>query len=223
LIEAMFRLFFLFLFLSFFCQGQVAISFGLFKDSLIEVPIQINPNDSLAVFRFYISDLRITANKTKHWKAPKRHYLIDFNSASAKEVILLETPQDFMNGQIEFVLGVDSKTSAGGIGEGALDPINGMYWTWQSGYINFKMEGVSNKSPARKNRFQLHLGGYRKPYNSNQKVVLDFHNSGAKTEILFDLVKFMKSIDLKNKHTIMSPSKEAVSLSRLAKSCFYVK
>ena len=219
----MFRLFFLFLFLSFFVRGQVAISFGLFKDSLIEVPIQINPNDSLAVFRFYISDLRITANKTKHWKAPKRHYLIDFNSASAKEVILLETPQDFMNGQIEFVLGVDSKTSAGGIGEGALDPINGMYWTWQSGYINFKMEGVSNKSPARKNRFQLHLGGFRKPYVSTQKIVLDYEYKGADPLICFDLNLFMKSIDLTNQHTIMSPSKEAVALSKLAKSCFYVK
>ena len=85
------------------------------------------------------------------------------------------------------------------------------------------MEGVSNKSPARKNRFQLHLGGFRKPYVSTQKIVLDYEYKGTGPLICFDLNLFMKSIDLKNQHTIMSPSKEAVALSRLAKSCFYVK
>lgn len=219
----MFRLLLFFSFFSFFYHGQVSIKFVLFKDSLINVPVKLSPNDSLSVFRFYVSDLRITMGKNKSWKAPKKHYLIDFNlDANTEDLIEVEIPHDFKTGQVEFVLGIDSKTSAEGIGEGALDPVNAMYWTWQSGYINFKMEGVSMNSPARKNRFHLHLGGFRKPYISAQKVVLDYIHKGTSAMICFDLVKFMKSLDLYKQHTIMSPSKEAVALSKLAKSCFYV-
>ena len=220
----MFRLFLLFVFFSSISHGQVAIKFVLFKDSPINIPVKLSSGDSLNVFRFYVSNLRITNGKNKSWKAPKKHYLIDFNlDANTENLIKVELPHDFKTGQIEFVLGIDSKTSAEGIGEGALDPLNAMYWTWQSGYINFKMEGISMDSPARKNRFQLHLGGFRKPYISAQKVVLDYNHKGANPMICFDLLNFMKSIDLKSQHTIMSPSKEAVALSKLAKSCFYVK
>ena len=125
--------------------------------------------------------------------------------------------------KIEFTLGVDTKTSAGGIGEGVLDPVNGMYWTWQSGYINFKMEGFSDKSPARKNKFQLHLGGFKKPYVSVQTVALSIKQFTADQSVYFDLKKFMNGVNLQKQHTIMSPSKEAVVLTKLAKSCFYVK
>jgi len=220
----MFRLLLLFLFFSSICHGQVAIKFGLFKDSLIHVPVKLNSNDSLTVFRFYVSDLRITKDRNKSWKAPKKHYLIDFDrETNGQDVIKLELPHDFKTGQIEFVLGIDSKTSAEGIGEGALDPVNGMYWTWQSGYINFKMEGVSKNIPSRKNRFQLHLGGFRKPYISAQKVDLNYIHKGTSAMICFDLSVFMNALDLYTQHTIMSPSKEAVALSKLAKSCFYVE
>ena len=60
---------------------------------------------------------------------------------------------------------------AGAIG-GTLDPINGMYWAWNSGYVNFKIEGTSTLSNARKNAFKFHLGGYQHPYNSYRAVLI---------------------------------------------------
>jgi hypothetical protein len=51
--------------------------------------------------------------------------------------------------KITFSAGIDSLTSTAGIQKGVIDPINGMYWAWQSGYVNFKIEGKSSSCPTR--------------------------------------------------------------------------
>ena len=43
--------------------------------------------------------------------------------------------------------------------DGDLDPVHGMYWTWQSGYIQFKLEGLLRDS-AGERKLELHLGGF---------------------------------------------------------------
>ena len=52
--------------------------------------------------------------------------------------------------------GVDSQTQVLATRPGALDPIHGMYWTWQSGYIQWKMEGAM-KTDTAQIPIQLHL------------------------------------------------------------------
>ncbi len=55
--------------------------------------------------------------------------------------------------------GVDSLLQRGGVMDGDLDPVHGMYWTWQSGYIQFKLEGLLRDS-AGERKLELHLGGF---------------------------------------------------------------
>lgn len=62
---------------------------------------------------------------------------------------------------IHFLLGVDSAANESGAQTGALDPLNDMFWTWQSGYVMFKMEGTSSQSKVINNKFEYHLGGYK--------------------------------------------------------------
>jgi hypothetical protein len=38
-----------------------------------------------------------------------------------------------------------------------------MFWTWNSGYIYFKMEGYSNASTEPNGKFEYHIGGFRSP------------------------------------------------------------
>ncbi len=210
-----------FLLLPFVQKAQVQIEFSLVSDSVIHTPFRINETDSLTKFKFYISHLEVKG-ENKH-VSEKQHYLLDFHkNARASRIINLNNVDTSSILEIEFLLGVDHKTCNEGIGEGALDPINGMYWTWQSGYINFKMEGVSDNSTAKQNKFQLHLGGFRKPYSSTQKINLTLEKETSEIKICFDLNKFLNGVNLKNQNTIMSPSKESIMLSRLAKSCFYV-
>ena len=56
---------------------------------------------------------------------------------------------------------------------GDLDPTKGMYWAWQSGYINFKMEGSCSQCLATKNNFEFHLGGYQQPFYAMQTIELN--------------------------------------------------
>ena len=64
-----------------------------------------------------------------------------------------------IDGPFQVYLGVDSTLNYDGIHEGALDPINNMYWTWQTGYIHCKLEGyILNQSAKRS--FEFHIGGY---------------------------------------------------------------
>ncbi|HMC98760.1 MAG TPA: MbnP family protein, partial [Ferruginibacter sp.] len=84
---------------------------------------------------------------------------------------------------------------------GALDPMNDMFWTWNSGYVMAKLEGGS---PASKTmaRMEYHIGGYK----SNDNVVkrVDLHqstpfviNDGKETVIVIetDLAKWWGEAD----------------------------
>lgn len=62
---------------------------------------------------------------------------------------------------IHFLLGVDSAANESGAQTGALDPLNDMFWTWQSGYVMFKLEGTSIQSTVVNNKIEYHLGGYK--------------------------------------------------------------
>ena len=57
------------------------------------------------------------------------------------------------------LFGVDSLLQRSGVMDGDLDPVHGMYWTWQSGYIQFKLEGLLRDS-AGERKLELHLGGF---------------------------------------------------------------
>ncbi|HXP53201.1 MAG TPA: MbnP family protein, partial [Bacteroidia bacterium] len=59
-----------------------------------------------------------------------------------------------------------------GAQSGALDPVNAMFWEWNTGYIFMKMEGKSPVSKSPGNLLEFHIGGYRTPYNCIRTVTL---------------------------------------------------
>jgi hypothetical protein len=104
---------------------------------------------------------------------------------------------------------------------GDLDPTKGMYWTWQSGYINFKLEGKSTICPTRNNAFEFHLGGYQPPFNCLKTALLKSTNQ-KNIVVVFDLNQFLSSIDLSKQNQIMSPNNQAVLLSEQAIKSFKI-
>lgn len=64
---------------------------------------------------------------------------------------------------LSFVVGVDSILNISGAQEGALDPLKGMFWTWNSGYVMAKLEGHSPVSTGRAHLFEYHIGGFHGP------------------------------------------------------------
>ena len=104
---------------------------------------------------------------------------------------------------------------------GDLDPTKGMYWTWQNGYINFKIEGKSNLSIAKNKEFVFHLGGYQNSFSTLQTIQLPVqYLSISPINIAID--KWINEIDLNKQNHIMSPSKEAVLLANKLSTIFSV-
>ena len=101
-----------------------------------------------------------------------------------------------------FTLGVDSALNCSGAQDGALDPLNGMFWTWNSGYIFFKLEGYSSSSTADLQRIEHHVGGYRYPNKVSHNIKLalskqlEVKKGGKLTvHITLDLDKYWKGVN----------------------------
>lgn len=172
---------------------------------------------SVTQFRFYVSHLSLFVNGVA-LSADTACHLIDASNRSSWELALPLVERESVD-SIRFLLGVDSITNASGVHGGDLDPTTGMYWTWNSGYINLKLEGVSAKCTTKGNTFQFHLGGFLPPHFNAQWVGLAVPKD-APLEVLVDVARLLDRVDLATECTVMSPGENAVRLTRIAATCF---
>lgn len=125
-----------------------------------------NEKYTVSKLKFYVSNIHLI-NPTNN-KIKKTVYLID---ASKTNTIKVSSSNNKIKG-ISFLLGVDSLDNCSGAQSGALDPLNDMFWTWNNGYIMFKLEGKSGSSKADNNRIEHHIGGYKGANKTMRKIFL---------------------------------------------------
>ena len=196
-----------------FAYGSVVLNFD---DSL---NLQ---NDSsflrITALKFYISNIQFFKNGEVVLEEKNSFHLIDANQIIPNQ-ILVENKQNIAFDEIKFDLGIDSITNVSGAMGGDLDPTKGMYWTWQNGYINFKLEGISKLCKTRNNEFTFHLGGYQQPYYCFQTLRFKTNNSSF-INFKLDVLKILNQVDLEKTNHVMSPSEEAVMLSKIVANAF---
>ena len=199
---------------------QFRPSFGQSKLSSDSI-YNLNTTDSIQItaLRFYISNIELLDKNKTVWKDPIQFHLMD---AFIEKTLAVYIPSNTAYTKLKFNLGIDSVTNVSGALGGDLDPTKGMYWTWQSGYINLKLEGTSNVCKTRHNEFQFHLGGYQSPFNNLQTVFTDA-NSKQDIEFSIDIQKIFNQINLAQQHHIMSPGKEAINFSEKITNSIGVK
>jgi len=197
-------------------------AFGNSDLVLADSVYKLKSGDSIRfeTLKFYISNIELLYGDKTVWKEENSFHLLDAANEKSLHISLTGAPNIPVI-EIKFNVGIDSVTNVSGVMGGDLDPTKGMYWTWQSGYINFKLEGKSNMSKSRNNEFQFHLGGYEFPFNSCQTIVLN--STSAKPTITIDIERFVNEIDFANENHIMTPGKEAVLLSKKLVSVFSIK
>jgi hypothetical protein len=117
-------------------------------------------------FRYYISHISYT-DAGNEIVLPE-YYLINQEDSLSK---IIQLPAAGIKA-ISFLIGVDSIKSVSGVQTGSLDPMNGMFWTWNSGYIFAKLEGQSDSSNAPAHSFTWDVGGFRQPENALRKIKL---------------------------------------------------
>jgi hypothetical protein len=175
---------------------------------------------SVTELRFYISSVALYSKGHEVWLEKNSFHLVDITVPASLE-IALSSEAGLAFDEIRFKVGIDSVTNVSGALSGDLDPTKGMYWTWQSGYINLKIEGVSSLSKGRNQQFQFHLGGYQPPFSSIRNIELKNITPGN-IEIVFDAGLLLQSIDLQKTDHIMSPCKEAMAISDKLPSIFRI-
>lgn len=184
----------------------------------------VSNSDTLEMetFKYYISNIEVQyADKTT--AKPKNNYhLIDIENPESLS-IPIEKKQNKLISKITFDIGVDSIASVSGALGGDLDPAKGMYWAWQSGYINIKIEGKSNSCKTRKNQFHFHLGGYLKPNCALRTVTLEPKKPTENVVIAVDLKELFSAITLSKTNSIMIPGKQAMAMVDLAATMFSIE
>ncbi|MET0462554.1 MAG: MbnP family protein [Chitinophagaceae bacterium] len=141
------------------------------KELFTDSSYQNNFGESYTIsrFRYYISNIQWHNHHTGSlYKMPPRSFLIDEAVPESKQIALVIPPGQYTS--LSFLIGVDSLKNVSGAQDGTLDPINGMFWTWQTGYIMAKLEGSSPVSSLPRKMFEFHIGGFKGPYNVVRRV-----------------------------------------------------
>ncbi len=171
--------------------------------------------------KFYVSDFQVLF-EDKTTFTDKTSHLIDFEKPNSTIFPISKNNKKKIIG-VNFFIGVDSLASVSGALPGDLDPSNGMYWAWQSGYINMKIEGTSSSCKTRKNSFNFHIGGYLQPYYALRKIEIPINKLQNQVNLTLDLEKFFSEINLKETNSIMIPGSKAMELADLSVKMFYIE
>ena len=171
------------------------------------------------VLRFYISNVKFQYSDATTFSEPNSYHLIDIENPNSLRILITKTSDKTIS-KVSLSIGIDSLASVSGAMSGDLDPTKGMYWAWQSGFINMKIEGKSSSCKTRKNAFQFHIGGYMKPNYAIRTIELKPINSNL--EINVDVAEMFKFIKLSENNSIMIPGEKAMELADKAIEMFSV-
>jgi len=136
-----------------------------FKNTVKGVPLQLNSTTytnsfgeqyTVSKYKFYVSNIGFGGTGVSG--IHDGYYLIDQADANSLSISFNAPVNNYLD--VSFLIGVDSLHNVSGAQSGALDPLNDMFWTWNSGYIMAKMEGNSPQSPVVNNKVEYHIGGF---------------------------------------------------------------
>ena len=151
---------------------------------------------TITKFKYYIGNISLIS-KNGITAINKDYFLIKEEDSLSKVLHINNIPADNYTG-IQFTLGVDSADNCSGAQSGALDPVNGMFWAWNTGYIFLKLEGKSPQSSSTGNMLEYHIGGYKRPHNCIRQIILNFNvqsdfKEDKEIHIKVDIAEMFKS------------------------------
>ena len=205
-------------------KGSLSIGFNHYVDSLllkldsVEYKNELGQTYNVTKFKYYISNIHLTKSNGKEYVS-KDYYLINEEEETSKKIILKDIPEgEYV--KLSFTVGVDSARNCSGAQSGALDPINGMFWIWNTGYIFLKLEGKAAASTAPGKIFEYHIGGYKDPnhyilkiFFPMKKTLLVEQNKTAELNIRVNVAEILKeptSIDFSKTPTVTEPKNSKV-------------
>jgi hypothetical protein len=181
--------------------GEVQVLLGEWQKSDSNVSVRIDK------LRWYVSLPPAGKKGSKAW-------LLDLADSSSLDQQMSRS----VNNKISLLFGIDSAIQVGGVGTGALDPLRGMYWTWQTGYVQWKMEGAI-RVDGLESPLELHLGGFDGATKA-QAMLSDYVIYPTTNSVIaqWDISPFLAEVVRRKKFGVMSPSPIAREYCRIIAS-----
>ena len=147
---------------------------------------------NVSQLQYFVSNMKFICPNGKKFTVNQEdsYFLIQENEPASQKLKLKVPPGEY--NKLTFLVGVDSPRNTMPIDKrkGVLDPSNsmdnGMYWSWNSGYIFFKMEGTSKaapEDPTGNRKFRFHIGGFggysARTINNIKTITLDLSKAGT--------------------------------------------
>lgn len=158
---------------------------------------------TISTLNYFVSNIVLENDMGDKVALEDQYFLVREADPSSLNIDLTDIPAGNYT-SISYMLGVDSLKSIADVADrkGVLDPASygddNMYWSWNMGYIFFKMEGNSDAVTNNEaQQFQFHIGGFGgkdAPTPNNLKMInLSFNqaatvssNDSPSVHILFD-------------------------------------
>jgi hypothetical protein len=213
-----FHLFLVSFLFSIACYGQLRIIPSWDNKALELEQVYLTENNysiSFSTLKMYFSDFRFREKLSGG--ITEIDTLIFYDLADSSTHVFFKNLEISNYDDVSFTLGLDSSKNVSGELENAYDPLLGMHWAWNTGYVNVKLAGKSSLVLTKTHDFEFHLGGYRFPYASAQQVQVDLLDSYIQFELS---LLFPDVISLKKTHHLMLPGKEAFLILQELAACF---
>lgn len=231
-----FSLFIVFIFIVGFktpvsAQGNTSTVTLTFKNMVKDKPVELydatytnsfGEDYTINKFRYYISNMFFRNEEVKT-ETINSIYLIDQAKEESKTISFSVPSGKYSS--LNFQIGVDSIYNVSGAQTGPLDPTMDMFWTWNTGYVMAKLEGISPASKVVNGKYEFHIGGFSGKNNVFKTVQLFFPKNkpiefaaGKSTEIIIiaDVDAWFQNpneLKIADKPAINSPGKFAVAMS----------
>jgi hypothetical protein len=178
---------------------------------------------------YYISNVSLSNDDgSTTYEFPNNYYLVDAANAASLNIDLEGVPNGNYT-KVNFTIGVDSTRNVSGAQEGALAVENGMFWSWNMGYIFMKMEGTVQDTT----NFRYHIGGFTWNTNNVKTVSASVptgspivvNGSTSTAHFMVDFAEYFKSpvdLDVAATPIIMSPNAASVIVAENYKDIFMI-
>ncbi len=121
----------------------------------------VGQNFTVTTIKYFVSNFTFTRTDGTVYTVPQDdcYFLVDESQAASLTPVMKIPEGEYKS--VSFVLGVDSLRNTKDVSQrtGVLDVSGaaaGMYWSWNSGYIFYKLEGTSPGVAP----FKYHIGGF---------------------------------------------------------------
>lgn len=109
--------------------------------------------------RYWVSNVVLYTEDGKSYAEPNSYHLVEYTPTASKEAFTVSGVPVGHYTKISYSIGVDSVPNHDLTKKaGDLDEKIGMSWTWDTGYIFFKMEGRFERTNGSKGYYWYHIG-----------------------------------------------------------------